>query len=198
VKINKLFFLVILFPLLSSGQEPISNIDWIGKNIHTILDSLDVKKSFNNRSLKIDFGAVKGEKKGFIKSQVLSHLNQVIPGEEENNFISFHIEQFNTSIVYEQNSDGFLSLNTYYLRKNNITFIGWIENEASKPIKSFNINKIFSEKLDIDNLREIEESPYSFSKGETRDLSLWTSTIEPILVGSSIAVIVYLFFSVRS
>lgn len=198
VKILRLFFLILIPPLLLFSQEPITNIEWIEKNLYSIFDSLNVKESVNDRIVKINFGVVKGEKRGFIKSKLLSYLTHKIPDGDQTNFINFHVEQFNIAIVYEQNSGGFLLFDTYYLRKNRITFIGWIEDFEDKPIQSFNINKVFSEKLNIDNLSQIEESPYSFVKGETKELSFWTNTLEPILVGGSISVIVYLFFSVRS
>ncbi|KAA3614155.1 MAG: hypothetical protein D8M58_18345 [Calditrichaeota bacterium] len=199
MKIQILIILTILLSLLSFAQEPAStNIVWIEKNINSILDSLKIEKSINGSTIEIKLGVVKGEKKGFIKNQVLSYLSKKQSEKKLETFSKFHIEQFNTTIVYEQNSDGFLNLNTYYLRKNKITFSGWIEDSTSKTIKSFNINKVFSNELKIENLEQIEVSPYSFSKGEIKDLSFWTSTLEPILVGGSVAVIVYLFFSVRS
>ncbi len=198
MKILNFFFFIILVPLFLFGQKPINNIEWIEKNVSSIFDSLDIKESISNKNLKIDFGAVKGEKKGFIKSQILNYLNIELQDNKEESSINFHIEQFNTTIVYEQNSDGFLGFNTYYFRKNRIRFIGWIDDSANMPVKSFNINKVFSEKLDKVNLTKIETSPYSFSKGKIKDLSFWASTFEPILVGGSIAAIVYLFFSVRS
>ena len=194
----KLFLLSTILPLLLSGQEPITNIEWIEKNVTSILDSINIAESISDRIVKIELGAVKGEKNGFIKSHLLSFLDVNSSKTVEKNFINLHIEQFNTTIVYEQNSDGFLNLGSSYIRKNRIELVGWLEEFESPIIKSFNVNKVFSEKLKIDNLQHIEKSPYSFTKGESKELSLWTSTIEPVLVGSSVAFIVYLFFSVRS
>ena len=44
----------------------------------------------------------------------------------------------------------------------------------------------------------LEKSPYKFTKGKTKELSMWEEIVEPVMVFSSVAVIVYLFFSVRS
>ncbi len=198
VKISKIVYLLLIIPMLSLAQSPQRNYDWIESNVIELLDSLQVKESIGEKSFTINLGAVKGEQKGFIKNLLLRYFENNLGNPVGDNAPIIHIEQFNTGIVYEQKSYGFLNLGTNYLRKNNIVLNGWIENENSRPVRSFSINKIFKEEIEGDDFSTLEESPYRFTKGQTKDLSFWTSTLEPVMVGATIGVVVYLFFSVRS
>jgi hypothetical protein len=198
VKISKLLYLLLIIPMLSQAQSPQRNYDWIESNIIKLLDSLQVRESIGGKSFTINLGAVKGEQKGFIKNLLLKYFENNLSNRVGDSTPIIHIEQFKTGIVYEQKSYGFLNLGTNYLRQNNIVFNGWIENENSRPVKSFNINKIFKEEIEGYDFSTLEESPYHFTKGQTKDLSFWTCTLEPVIVGATIGVVVYLFFSVRS
>ncbi|MCB0283741.1 MAG: hypothetical protein KDF60_14235 [Calditrichaeota bacterium] len=192
-------FLSLLMLIPSQASEDQNNLKWIENNLITVFDSLALKKIISKEeAANIEFGVVSGEKKGFLKNTLIQWLEQGNPPEKLKSESKIYVEQFNIRIVYQQEATGFLGLSTEYVRKNNIVLSGWIGNADGSKLKVLNINKEFSEKVKTDNLAELEESPYSFTRGNTQELSIWTSTIEPVMAISSVAIIVYLFFSVRS
>lgn len=180
------------------SSEIKNNLQWIESNLAQVFDSLQ----FDSRITKaaaanINFGAVKGEYKGFLKNNLINWLEKNTnsdpgPGKK------LSVEQFNIQIVYEQNSSGFLGLGTTYYRRNQIVLQGWIAEESGAEIDAIQFKRDFVQKLETDDFTELEESPYSFTRGKTLELSMWTKTIEPVMALSAVAVIVYLFFSVRS
>ena len=190
-----LFF--IPFFILASENE--NNLTWVENNLNSIFDSLKITKHSSLENTELDFGKVSGDKFGFIKNQVVKYFESKGTDHVKTDSVLLRIEQFDIEIVYQQSSFGFLNLDTETVRKNTISLAGWLENKSNNSvIKSLNIKKTFSEKLTTNNISKLEESPYSFTKGNTYELSLWTNIVEPLMAVSSVAVIVYLFFSVRS
>lgn len=187
-------------PFLLLAEENKSNLEWIESNLSSILDSLQISDFCDSENTTLDFGVIKGEQFGFVKSRIIEFL------EENKNKTSFQsdsillrIEQFSTRIVYVQKSTGFLNLSTQYSRKNLIVLTGWLEDQTNnKILKSLDVNKIFVQKINADDFTSLEKSPYQFTRGTTEELSVWHKTIEPVMVVTSFAVIIYLFFSVRS
>lgn len=184
-------------PLHASDDQ--KNLDWIESNLIAIFDSLELQQTISKESVaNIEFGVVTGEKKGFLKNTLIQWLQRKNLSENHNTESKIYVEQFNIGIVYQQETTGFLGLSTEYIRKNKLLLSGWIEKADGSKLNVLNINKELSEKVKTDNLTELEDSPYSFTRGTVKDLSSWTSTIEPVMALGSIAIIVYLFFSVRS
>jgi len=200
VKIVHLIIGLFFLPFLLLASENENNLTWIENNLNSIFDSLKIADHSTLENTELDFGKVNGDKFGFIKNQIIKYYDsEDINNHAKKDSVLFRIEQFDIEIVYEQSSAGFLNLETKTVRKNTINLAGWIENKSNNSvIKSLNIYKTFSEKLTTNNISQLEESPYSFTKGETNELSLWVNIIEPAMVISSVAVVVYLFFSVRS
>jgi len=188
------------FPFLIIASENVNNLTWIENNLNSIFDSLGIAEYSDIRNTELEFGNVSGEKFGFLKNQLISYLNSKSADSLlKNDSVLIRIEQFDIDVVYLENSQGFLNLETETVRKNDIKLAGWLESKTDHSVKkSLNVNKVFSEKLTTDNISELEQSPYRFTYGKTEEFSLWKSTIEPVMVFASVAVIVYLFFSVRS
>ena len=200
VKIIYYFLGIFLFPVLLSASNNVNNLQWIENNLVTIFDSVNVSGYSNLANTEFEFGSVYGDKFGFIESQLIKYFDaNKTSGAHQQDSTLLRIELFDTGIVYEQKSTGFLNLETEYIRKNKITLTGWLENKKNHEILlSLDVNKTFSELLNTDNFSELEESPYSFTIGTTTELSLWQEVLEPVMVVTSVAVIVYLFYTVRS
>lgn len=200
VKIIYYFLGLLLIPVLSSASNNVNNLQWIENNLVTIFDSVNVAGYSDLANTEFEFGSVYGDKFGFIESQLIKYFdasNSAVNHQEDSTLL--RIELFDTGIVYVQKSTGFLNLETEYIRKNNITLTGWLENKKNHEILlSVDVNKTFSELLYADKFTELEKSPYSFTKGTTTELSLWQEVLEPVMVVTSVAVIVYLFYTVRS
>jgi hypothetical protein len=196
-------WILILFgiiPFILFASEDSGNQVWIEKNLITVFDSLGINNITVSDTVNLDFGVVEGEQKGFLKNLLIHYLEHYVVSTNPNSDkTTIRIEQFETGIVYEQNSKGFLGLETETIRENKISISGWIENIDDKKIqKSIILNKIFTDTLETGNITNLENSPYSFTKGIMNKHSLWTKIVEPVLVVSSVATIVYLFFTVRS
>jgi hypothetical protein len=177
-------------------QSP--NINWIEKNLISIFDSLHIPAAVEQDSIIIQTGAVYGDEQTFIKGFVIKFLaSRVSPDSQKKQVKIFHIEQFVTDIVYLQRSSGFLYLQTDIDRINNIKFTGWIEDKKGTVLQSIDIQRKFVEKS-ISGESGLEKSSYSFSRGKTVELSLWTQIVEPVIVVSALTTMAYLFFKVRS
>jgi hypothetical protein len=200
VKIVNFIIGLFFFPFLIIASENENNLTWIENNLNSIFDSLGIAQYSVLKNTELDFGKVNGEKFGFIKNQVIKYFDSKKNARPvERDSVLFRIEQFDINVVYVESSAGFLNLETETVRKNIIHLAGWLETKSDHSVKkSLNINKTFSEKLTTDDISELEQSPYVFTKGKTEKLSLWKNIIEPAMVLTSVAVIVYLFFSVRS
>ena len=194
--IQGLFFI----PFLILASENENNLTWIENNLNSVLDSLQIAKYADLEHSELNLSNVKGEKYGFLKNHLIKYLSGVATGHQRAaDSVVIQIEQFDVAIVYEQSSQGFLDLETETIRKNRILLSGWLETKSENPlIVSLNTKKTFSEKLATDNIRQLEESPYSFTKGMLTEASLWVNVVEPVMVSSAVAFLVYLFFSVRS
>ena len=194
--IRGLFFI----PFLILASENENNLTWIENNLTSIFDSLKIAEYADLDHSELDFKNIKGEKFGFLKNQVISYLAQKNSGGQGfKDSVLIQIEQFDVAIVYEQSSQGFLDLETGTKRKNRILLAGWLETKSANPQRvSLNTKKTFVEKLTTDNFRQLEESPYTFTEGSTIEVSLWVNVVEPVMVSSAVAFLVYLFFSVRS
>lgn len=200
VKSTYFFLSFFLLPVLLPASENVNNLKWIENNLTSIFDSMDIAGFSDLKNTELEFGKVSGDKYGFLKNLLIKYFDT-----KKNNDIFkkdstiLRIELFDSKIVYEQSSTGFLNLETEYHRKNKIVLEGWLENKSNhKILKSIEINKTFSELLNTDNFSMLEESPYDFTRGETIKLSLWQEVIEPAMVFVSVSVIVYLFYTVRS
>ena len=193
--IHGLFF--IPFLILASDHE--NNLTWIENNLDSIFDSLKIAEYANPQNTVLDFGQVSGEKFGFIRNQVIKYISSQSDTDLAADSVLIRIEQFNVEIVYLQKSVGLFNLGTETIRKNKIDLAGWVDIKSDNPqLKSLNIKRTFSEKLTTQNITELEESPYTFTKGILREASLWVNVIEPVMVISAVSLLVYLFFSVRS
>ncbi len=199
MKFIVVIFYIVAVPVFCFPGQQDNNLDWLEKNIDSILDSIEISEIISLNNTKFEFGAVPGEQIGFIKNKIIKYLeekkNQPI---SETSVNIFKVEQFNTSIVYQENSTGFLNLNTGYKRLNYIIFDGWVEDTNGKILKSFKVKKTVTDSLEVENISRLEQGPYSFTRGKTKDLALWNTVVEPVLISGSIGLLVYLLFSVRS
>lgn len=199
MKIVKILAFLVFFPYLCFSGNQRTNLQWVESNLAVLFDSLEISRQINLNDTKIEVGAVKGEQSGFIKNKIINYLEGSADQYfEQDSLKIFRVEQFHTEIVYQQNSYGMLGLQSGYFRENHIEFKGWIENAEGKILKSIDVIKTVTDSLEADNIPFLDKSPYSFSKGRIQDLSLWSRVIEPLLVTSTIGVMVYLLYSVRS
>ena len=199
VKIITAFLFCHFFISPVHASNDLNNLQWIEKNLMAAFDSVGLDQYLTAAAISdMQFGSVKGELKGFLKYTFIKWYDQKIQSQDSTKANDLWIEQFGTGVVYEQYGEGFLNLGTGYIRKNILTLKGWIQDRDKKNVVPLDIQKTISQKLETDNLTILDESPYNFTHGETKELSIWSSTVEPALAISSFAFIVYLFFSVRS
>jgi hypothetical protein len=199
VKIFYFFSGLFFIPFLIFASENESNLVWIENNLDSIFDSLEIAPYSNLEHAELEFGKISGEKFGFLKSQLIRYLDVHGLDDKAADSVLIRIEQFNIDIVYQQYASGFLGMGSEIVRKNTILLKGWLEKKAAPSvIRSLNVEKTFDQKLATDNTAQLEESPYSFTRGRMIELSLWKNVVEPVMVSVSVATLVYLFFSVRS
>jgi hypothetical protein len=67
--------------------------------------------------------------------------------------------------------------------------------EIIRPIRKGNA---YRDEITVDQIAALENSPYKFTRGSYKQYSTWETTIEPLLIVTSVAVMVFLFFMLRT
>jgi len=69
--------------------------------------------------------------------------------------------------------------------------------QNGQVLNSLDRNLLYEDEVPVDFLEHIDESPYEFTIGNRLYNSTWDKYFEPLLVMSTIGMVVYLFFSQR-
>jgi len=112
---------------------------------------------------------------------------------------TFKISEFNVVLVYSKPYTKSFIGKTFLKRKLVVQLFGQLfESKSGRIIKPVKGEKSFDDEILYDELENIEKSPYPFTQGILSDISNWQIYFEPLVALSSIAVLIYLFFSLRT
>ncbi len=109
------------------------------------------------------------------------------------------ITSFKVTVRYEADGWRWFGLKQTFKRRVFIRIEGWLETGSRRRVlTSFELNKSYTDHIQNGSSAELEESTYPFFKGIWQKPSLWMRALQPVLVGSVLTAVVYLFFTVRS
>lgn len=107
--------------------------------------------------------------------------------------VSYAIEE--AKVVYENMfRDGFLG--DYYVERNIVLKGNCLVSNSNNQAKPFALS--VRDTVKYDDLKNYENQAFPFTQGEIPAEPFWSSLLEPAVAIGSAAVVVYLFFSVRS
>ena len=200
--INRVFFFVLIFAdigLLLSAENNLSNLNIIEKELQNALDSTLQAVIQGGEELELVFNDISDEKKAFLKTFFIDYLTKKeVTVRIDSAALNLEIEQFDVKIVYNETSAKVWGISDVFDREIVIILKGVIEDQKNNKLHSLSVDKISADKISSKNIKNIENSPYSFTRGRLLKKSSWTNFVEPVVVSISAATIILLFFILRT
>ncbi|MEJ2545248.1 MAG: hypothetical protein P8Y99_14365 [Calditrichaceae bacterium] len=188
-----LFFSVNVFGQVNTNQQ-IAEIKTIG-----VLDSIASKLPDSLKTVALEINLDGRD----IKSFLLNQFAQYFAG--KNIMVSLDLasykvvfENFDIMTEYQETKKGMLGLSSNIKRQMIFNINGFIVNNTGKDIvDTFRYNSIYDDVVKSSDLNLIENSKYNFCHGKMIKASSWTKYIEPGIVISTVAGVVFLLFTMR-
>ncbi len=200
--IHRVFFFAALFGtavLLFSAEEDIPNLSVIENQLQSRLDSTLQSALRQGDEIKIVFDHVSNEKKAFLKTFFTDYFaEKKVKVRIDSAAVKVIIEQFDVKIVYKETSAKVWGVSSELNRQIVVNLRGVVEDRKSDVIRALHVDKTYMDKISTENVKDIEKSPYSFTTGRLLKKSSWTNLVEPVVVSVSAAVIILLFFVLRT
>jgi hypothetical protein len=193
---------ILLFGLClsSPGQNMLSNLQFLEKEITATLDSLEYFRMHPRDSISIELDALQGDSYAVLNGILVRYCKD--RGYEvrlDSAVRQIRIRAFAADFRYYESPARLLGFNRAIKREVRFNLTGWIEDHALQRIaQSINIDRIAQDEIRANDVPELEESPYSSTRGTWETRSVWTRYLEPAAVILSASTIIYLFFSMRS
>jgi hypothetical protein len=92
-------------------------------------------------------------------------------------------------------------LGSFYIEREIILKVNWIinnHNDSNTSTYSGKFQEGSIDTINIDEIKMVENQVYDFTKGEVPAEPFFSSLLEPVIAIGTAAIVVYLFFSVRS
>jgi len=181
------------------AAEPLKNLAVLDSSVTNELNLIFDDIMFDSAGVKIEFGTVMGEKRGYLNALIIGYLNRKdIAVNRSVAPLTLMIEHFDPNFVYKQEKGNLLGLSDNYQRQLNLKITGWLEKTGGEVIRYFNADKSSTDQIRESYFAELERGPYRFQKGEIIQTTLWGKAIEPVLIIMSVSAVVYLFFTMRT
>ena len=111
---------------------------------------------------------------------------------------TLYVRVFDAAITYDEPAAAFLGFGREIRRRITVHLEGRLQNQGTGLVlKGFVIRKELNDRIKFGQIAQVEKSPYFFMRGRMRTYSRWSRYVEPAVVLGSLAVMIYLFFSVR-
>ncbi|MEJ2054860.1 MAG: hypothetical protein P8X42_13140 [Calditrichaceae bacterium] len=107
-------------------------------------------------------------------------------------------EDFDIKTEYRENEKGMLGISRVLIRNIDIRTSGYLVDQNLMDVfDRFRYNISHTDTLNSDKRDYVEDCSYSFCRGRTTSPVTWTKYIEPAVVITSVAGIIFLFFTMR-
>lgn len=195
-----LFLSLMLAFQVANAQSSSSNQTLLEEKMTTIIDSLSGEHAWNPPTIAISFGEMDPERVAFLQTFLINDFSRRnITVNLDSAAGKFHIEDFSAQFSYHEPPGRLIGFNREIRRSLQLRLSGRLEDSQGRlVVASFSIKKSFNDAINSQSLAEIEKSQYSFMIGSLVSKSLWTRYLEPFVVISSVSVLIYLFFSMRT
>lgn len=113
--------------------------------------------------------------------------------------IVLEVIKFAVEVTYTQSSNARDRDQEYVNRKIVVGLAGQIYDvPTGKILKSVTGTRSYSDEIIYQDIEMLENSPYSFTRGKRGEYTHWEKWIEPVIVVTSVAVVAFLFFNIRT
>jgi len=196
VKIIILCSIALIFAPIKTvhGGEDVPNIKVVERLLEASLDSLDLSKSVESFS----FGPVQVQQRGYLQNYLAHYFSHGYLDSSALGIKEFHVEQFAIGIVYVSDFAVLPWQVDSLLRVVRLSYSGWYVLKKSGSVIPFSDSRQIKGFIADGQREKLETSPYAFCRGTLRNTSIWSKVAEPVLLVTTVATLVYLFFTVRS
>jgi hypothetical protein len=109
------------------------------------------------------------------------------------------INKYNLEVVYSKPYEKSLLGADYVQRQVSLDLSGQFYLAGKQEVQSaVRKTEIYTDEIPYTEINRVDESTFPFVKGKRTDYSLWDKLYEPVLTVTSVAILVYLFFSRRT
>ncbi len=196
---KRLIFLAVVIFFLTvdlSAQQPDTNLDIFYSMIDSSVTDFISKVPQSEESIKLDLNL--GKDYSVFTNKVIAKIisfGKKISNEKDNETSSVNYIINKTDVTYgEIYRDGFFG--SYYLPRNLSLKGNYTAEGDSTFFKDFSYS--YNDTLKYNDIQNVENDDYPFTKGEIPPEPFLSSLFEPIVAVGAAAVAVILFFTVRS
>jgi len=179
--------------------QPATNMQIIEERIMVILDSILSRLPDNPEMIAIEINVYDRELKAFLINQVVQYFdvhNTNVSLDSARFKIFF--ENFDISVNYLKTKSGMVGLDTDLKRLIKIDVSGYlIDHQTLDVVDAFSFKPTIEDYVSSSDKGFIENSAYAFCSGNIEGSGNWTKYIEPGVVITSVAGVIFLFFSLR-
>ena len=207
----RIIFLIILYLLTGFAreeqQEQKTNLQIADSlTFLVLLDRLPEIQAKNIDSIAIDVSQLAPEKQNYLRillgNWFFSHSFQVFRNYHQGMSFQgtvFEINQYELNIIYSKPYEKKFLGSDFVNREVSLELNGQFFAAADQRLEIIvNTKKVFTDEIPYAEIAGMENPGYSFARGKREDYSFWDKVYEPVLTLTSVAILVYLFFSQRS
>ncbi len=194
------FLMLIFFACRLPAQTPFSNQEQVQIFCQQLLDSLATPLSPGIDSVGIQIEDRSGGKDVFMKSEFARYFTGkkkiVYSGRAPFTFV---ITEFDVHIHYRPGALNWIGMSPDVFRTIKVLCSGRIEEASTgKVLSVFRSTHTYRSKIKKKILSRLGKTAYPFIQGQWQAYSPWEKYLEPVVAISSVLIVIYLFFSVRS
>jgi len=171
-----------------------------------ILDHLSEIQAKHIDSIAIDVSQLVPEKQNYLRillgNWFFSNSFQVYRNYHQGMSFQgtvFEINQYDLNIIYSEPYEKKFLGSDFVRREVSLEMNGQFYEAGEQRVElTLSTKKVFTDEIPYAEISGIENRGYTFARGRRENYSFWDKVYEPVLALTSVAVLVYLFFSQRS
>ncbi len=183
------------------AQPPVTNQTAIETLFFKALDSVLTAAAIPGQSLNIEFENLNDEQKAFCRSRLFKFFDQQnFQLTDKNKGQRLVIQQFEPQIKYFESMGQMLGAGKSIKRRVSLKFSAYLVDLPEREARGryWELKLWHEDQVDRTRIRSLEQSPFSFTRGNWVSFSAWTRILQPMVVIGSLTIVVYLFYSLRS
>ncbi len=182
-----------------AAQSQVTNEQAAELLLFRALDSLQIAPVLSNSAVELKFETLNDEQRAFCKSRILKYLqSHAFQQKIAEKPVVLVVLQCAPRIQYHESAAQLLGAGKWITRETIIDFKAYLEGNVQGKERYWEIELRSVDKINRDFLPKIENSPFSFTRGQWVTFSRWTRILQPAIVLGSVSALIFLFYSLRS
>ncbi len=200
-----MLFLLFCFLALNFNvfaQKSASNEQVIENLFFNLLDSLNDAGAFKTKTVILKFEGLSPEEKAFCRVRLIKYFNsrgvnvlQSAKDQKEEDALVFTLAEFVPRVEYVERLLSVAGFSRGVQRRVRLKLKAWTGNDR---LNYWQLQSVAADQIGRNQTAELEQSPYSFTRGKWVTYSIWTRLLEPFIVIGSMSVLIYLFYTLRT